>query len=181
MWSASKPSNKFHPDTKLAKRGADYSFDDDEGSGRLHPPPSVEDMASSGNSNIREGGKGRYGGLKLTTQDGGAVAQSRPAYGRRLTVSGLKVSNALSFYKRGVREGVTAGGGAGEMKSSQSMKMSKKMLTCDQLSDLFRRLDRNGNGTLEKYEFMDIVKKLRLVCVRKASSYSYFFTAHVLH
>jgi hypothetical protein len=76
--------------------------------------------------------------------------RAAPAYNRQLTVSGLKVPRELSFYRREhVRQKQAGGGG-------------QKMLTCDQLSDLFRRLDRNGNGTLDKFEFTDIVKKLRL-------------------
>jgi Ca2+-binding EF-hand superfamily protein len=36
-----------------------------------------------------------------------------------------------------------------------------KMLTSCQLSDLFRRLDKNGNGELELSEFLLIIQKLK--------------------
>jgi hypothetical protein len=39
---------------------------------------------------------------------------------------------------------------------------SHKMLTSCQLSDLFRRLDKNGNGELELSEFLLIIKKLKI-------------------
>jgi hypothetical protein len=81
-----------------------------------------------------------------------------PAYSRQQTTSGVKVPCALSFYQRHAHTS-TAKGKRGALGSADS---KQQMLTCDQLSDLFRRLDRNGNGTLEKSEFMEIVKKLRL-------------------
>ena len=46
--------------------------------------------------------------------------------------------------------------------SEKSEKRAKKMLTSSQLSDLFRRLDRNGNGVLEAAEFADIISKLKM-------------------
>jgi Ca2+-binding EF-hand superfamily protein len=36
------------------------------------------------------------------------------------------------------------------------------MLTFEQLSDLFRRLDRDGNGELDLDEFLQISSKLKL-------------------
>jgi Ca2+-binding EF-hand superfamily protein len=36
------------------------------------------------------------------------------------------------------------------------------MLTYEQLSDLFRRLDRDGNGELDLEEFLQITNKLKL-------------------
>lgn len=38
----------------------------------------------------------------------------------------------------------------------------KRMLTFEQLSDLFRRLDRDGNGELDLDEFLQISTKLKL-------------------
>lgn len=38
----------------------------------------------------------------------------------------------------------------------------KRMLTYEQLSDLFRRLDRDGNGELDLEEFLQISSKLKL-------------------
>lgn len=77
-----------------------------------------------------------------------AAAARRGGAKRQLTLSGPKVQRSLSFYNKEALK--------------RNKAANKKMLTCDQLSDLFRRLDRNGNGTLEKAEFVDIVKKLRL-------------------
>ena len=77
-------------------------------------------------------------------------AQLSPAFMRQPSFSGTKEARVLSFYSDAQNPG------------RKKKQKHKKMLTCDQLSDLFRRLDRNGNGTLEKYEFMDIVKKLGL-------------------
>jgi hypothetical protein len=37
-----------------------------------------------------------------------------------------------------------------------------KMLTSAQISDLFRRLDRDGNGELDLEEFLQVSKKLKL-------------------
>lgn len=39
---------------------------------------------------------------------------------------------------------------------------TKRMLTFEQLSDLFRRLDRDGNGELDLEEFLQISSKLKL-------------------
>lgn len=41
-------------------------------------------------------------------------------------------------------------------------KKSPKMLTNGQLSDLFRRLDTDGNGELDIEEFLKIIVKLKL-------------------
>jgi hypothetical protein len=38
----------------------------------------------------------------------------------------------------------------------------KKTLTCGQLADVFRRLDRDGNGELALDEFIPIISKLKL-------------------
>jgi hypothetical protein len=55
--------------------------------------------------------------------------------------------------------------GFGQVLESAVKKQSKKltkMLTCSQLSDLFRRLDKDGSGELDIEEFLDITKKLHL-------------------
>lgn len=39
---------------------------------------------------------------------------------------------------------------------------NKRMLTSGQLSDLFRRLDRDGNGELDLDEFTQIISKLKI-------------------
>jgi Ca2+-binding EF-hand superfamily protein len=41
-------------------------------------------------------------------------------------------------------------------------KPKPKMLTSAQISDLFRRLDRDGNGELDLEEFLQVSKKLKL-------------------
>ena len=41
-------------------------------------------------------------------------------------------------------------------------KTKAKMLTSAQISDLFRRLDRDGNGELDLEEFLQVSKKLKI-------------------
>jgi hypothetical protein len=48
----------------------------------------------------------------------------------------------------------------GDKKKSKSGSFHKMLTSC-QLSDLFRRLDKNGNGELELSEFLLIIKKLK--------------------
>jgi hypothetical protein len=38
----------------------------------------------------------------------------------------------------------------------------RRMLTCGQISDLFRRLDKDGNGALDLEEFLQIIAKLKI-------------------
>ena len=52
---------------------------------------------------------------------------------------------------------------ARETSTSSSSGKPKSMLTSSQLSDLFRRLDKDGTGELDLGEFLAIASKLKLV------------------
>ena len=160
MRLTSKSTNKHHNDEtkETGNVGDDYSesssIDNYDSDIRMRPPPSVDDLNSGSRDNSRDNSR----------RSAHQQHAPQPACTRQLGLSGggLRVPKTLSFYKKGA-------GARG--KQGPQQQMAKKMLTCDQLSDLFRRLDRNGNGTLEKFEFMDIVKKLRLVseCVSESA------------
>jgi hypothetical protein len=46
--------------------------------------------------------------------------------------------------------------------TSTSSTSSPKMFTSGQISDLFRRLDKDGNGALDLEEFLQIISKLNI-------------------
>jgi hypothetical protein len=71
---------------------------------------------------------------------------TRPTLHHQLT--GERIEQTLSYYSKDA---------VSTRKISQ-----EQMLTYDQLSDLFRRLDTNANGLLDKAEFIDVINKLHI-------------------
>ena len=47
--------------------------------------------------------------------------------------------------------------------TANNKKPKKRMLTFEQLSDLFRRLDRDGNGELDLEEFLQVIIESRVL------------------
>ena len=55
-------------------------------------------------------------------------------------------------------------------------KPARRMLTSGQLSDLFRRLDRDGNGELDLEEFSQIINKLKIKASEDFVARCYIYT-----
>jgi hypothetical protein len=140
----------------------------------------MQNDSSSIDASASNSPKADVAGLKLneTSSPSATTPASLGKRGSATDINEIVTATAIEIVAT-ASEIVSATKSLGDMLSfkKSEKKPKPKMLTSAQISDLFRRLDRDGNGELDLEEFLQVSKKLKLEATEEyMTGYAIYFS-----